>query len=707
MATKLASLFIELAVNGDKLTAELKKSKATTRNWSKDVAKAAGKAKAAFAAVSVGAGIATAGITALYVSNSKTLDLLGKTASKLGDTTEDLRVFGLAAEYGGVSSESMYKNLERLTRRLGDAGDGAGPTAEAIQKLGLNIDDVIQQSPTEAFESIAKALENIENPAQRASIAVALLGKEGISSLNITSDVIQKATDDVEALGGALTSIQVAQIEAANDSVTRLGAGFDLAAERLTFKMAPAVQAVADQLFESAAQGDQLEGVLDSLVLSTLTGFSSVASVSGSMLRFIDGRSEIASLGILGHMMFGKKGFALGAAVGVVAGSVKDTFDSLATGLIDGTTDNIDFTLAEIDRLESKLKLRGAPILDSIFGDEGDAKIQAKIKGLKFQLSIQRQIATIEGGTVSSGVDNALRGTASLTSTAASGFELLAESLNDVISNYGKLGEAANDNGLLAPAGIGSVPDVEEPFKVVGIDLTAPAANESGDDELSPEELELQRKAEFRANYFSEQLGAEKNFQDTWTLFQESGAKDRVKILLNETSGALATLAQHSRTMFQLNKAVGLANATVSIATGITKALELPFPSNIAAAGKVALEGAAQLQTIAGAEFGGSGQVKTPSTTSPTTDVSSVNSSAAANDSSISDGSAGISGGGLTIMGFHTAGASEEQKDDERAQWFQRAQDNDLLVPNADGGFDYTGTGTETSYITPEYSRAS
>jgi hypothetical protein len=73
---------------------------------------------------------------------------------------------------------------------------------------------------------------------------------------------------------------------------------------------------------------------------------------------------------------------------------------------------------------------------------------------------------------------------------------------------------------------------------------------------------------------------------------------------LEQISGAMAS---HSRKMFELNKIAGIANAIISTARGVTKALELPFPLNLAAAATTAAAGMAQVRAIQSQQFGGGG----------------------------------------------------------------------------------------------------
>jgi hypothetical protein len=81
---------------------------------------------------------------------------------------------------------------------------------------------------------------------------------------------------------------------------------------------------------------------------------------------------------------------------------------------------------------------------------------------------------------------------------------------------------------------------------------------------------------------------------------------------VQNVAGALesitAGVAQHSRTMFNINKAAGIANATISAAIGISKTLEnYPYPLSIAMAAAQAGAAFAQVQAIRSTSFGGGG----------------------------------------------------------------------------------------------------
>lgn len=83
----------------------------------------------------------------------------------------------------------------------------------------------------------------------------------------------------------------------------------------------------------------------------------------------------------------------------------------------------------------------------------------------------------------------------------------------------------------------------------------------------------------------------------TWQQDTESIAG----LLQDQTEG----VARHSKAMFEVNKAAGIANAIISTAQGIARAFaDWPFPVSAGIAAVVAASGAAQVAAISSAKFG-------------------------------------------------------------------------------------------------------
>jgi len=116
------------------------------------------------------------------------------------------------------------------------------------------------------------------------------------------------------------------------------------------------------------------------------------------------------------------------------------------------------------------------------------------------------------------------------------------------------------------------------------------------------EALENQRK-EFldrELNQYKDQI---RQTQWLW----ESGAQGKLRVTKGFFNDLLTITQGRSRKLFEFNKALGIADATISTFKGAAKALELPYPYNLVAMAQVAASGMAQVSKIQSVQFGGGG----------------------------------------------------------------------------------------------------
>jgi len=389
-----------------------------------------------------------------------------------------------------------------------------------------------------------------------------------------------------------------------------------------------------------------------------------VTGAMSSLLRFLDGRTEIATYGILGYALFGKKGAAIGAGLGLVKGNIEEIADDIRLQF-GGAADSVEILADKIEGLQGRVEVAtenvALPFIGKFFKDGLD-------KAVADLAAAQAEMAAIMATVPYAGLLD--QETASIASATADGLDLVTTSLQNFVNTYGTLPDGAST--LIAPG--------------------APAANDASsgtpplpspalamdDEPIGLLALQQEKMAAMRNDYFAVQLSKEAQFQDTWTLFQNSGARDRFSILTNETSGALGILGQHSRKMFELNKAVGLANATVYIAEGMTAAWKLGWPLGAVAAATVALNGAAQIASINAAKFGqskiatpvsnvdssvGSGNVAQPTTTSTTSTETSSS---------------------IVVQIYPPIGASQEQIDEAINLAVARNVESGQMIPDTE-----------------------
>lgn len=203
-------------------------------------------------------GIAGAAIGANLVTKQlKAVDALAKTSDKLGITTDALTGLRHAAELTGVASNTLDMALQRMTRRVAEAGNGTGEAKDAIKQLGLNARELAAMSPDQQFQKIAGAMQNVSTQGEKVRLAFKLFDSEGVSLVNTLALGEQGLRDmqaEADRLGISITRIQAAKVEAANDALTRAGASIEGVVRRATIDLAPVIEAVANEFTDAAAE---------------------------------------------------------------------------------------------------------------------------------------------------------------------------------------------------------------------------------------------------------------------------------------------------------------------------------------------------------------------------------------------------------------------------------------------------------------------
>ena len=96
--------------------------------------------------------------------------------------------------------------------------------------------------------------------------------------------------------------------------------------------------------------------------------------------------------------------------------------------------------------------------------------------------------------------------------------------------------------------------------------------------------------------------------------FQIKSAKAQTKTVIGELVGLTQGVAQHNKTMFNINKTAGIANALVGAYESFNRTMgAYPYPINIGLAGLSLAAGLAQVQAIRSTSFSGGGGGTTPS----------------------------------------------------------------------------------------------
>ncbi len=260
----------------------------------------------------VGVGKAVQGINKL----SKSIDGLAKTSDKLGLTTEALAGLRHAAELSGVGANTLDMALQRMTRRIAEAKKGTGEAKDALRELGLDAKTLAQLAPDVAFSKIAKAMENVTNQGDKVRLAMRLFDSEGVALVNtlaLGTEGLQKANDEAKAFGTALSRIDAAKVEEANDAMTRVKAAIEGAGNRISVALSPYIAEIGNQFADAAARSDGFKNAIDNSLVYIAKGIGFVADTFRGLHIVWEGL-KVAFIGLTSHILNGLDGLNKGVA---------------------------------------------------------------------------------------------------------------------------------------------------------------------------------------------------------------------------------------------------------------------------------------------------------------------------------------------------------------------------------------------------------
>jgi hypothetical protein len=291
----------------------------------------------------VGSAFVTAGAlagAAIVKMRMQAIDNLAKTADKLGATTEALRGLQHAAEITGVSTNTMNMALQRMTRRVAEAAVGTGEAKGALQELGLNAIQ-LQKLPLDVqMQKIANAMGNVQSQSDRVRLAMKLFDSEGVALVNTLAlgeqGLIQMAKE-AEALGISISRVDAAQIEAANDSVTRATGVFEGFSNQIAVALSPAITELAANFYQVALDTNEAGNVGQRVAEALFRGFGHVANaVKGIRIAV-----QFVQLGFAKFVQFFLNGVA---KLGSVIDWLAEKYNKIASVL---GMDTIDINVGE------------------------------------------------------------------------------------------------------------------------------------------------------------------------------------------------------------------------------------------------------------------------------------------------------------------------------------------------------------------------
>lgn len=240
----------------------------------------------------VGLGLAAgaAGIGLLVKSSLQSIDTLGKTAQKLGVTSQALQKLRYAANIAGVETRTVDMAVQRFTRRLSEAANNTGEAKDALKELGLNAKELTKLSLDEQMLKLADAFDDVQASGDKVRLAFKLFDSEGVAFVNTLeggSTALRQMFQDAEGLGFILSSSAVKGVEQTNDAIFKLGKMFSGVRDQLVAALAPALRELVDLMRNKLVAAIKQAGGIKKFAKDLAIGvINLVEKISKAIVRF-------------------------------------------------------------------------------------------------------------------------------------------------------------------------------------------------------------------------------------------------------------------------------------------------------------------------------------------------------------------------------------------------------------------------------------
>lgn len=542
--------------------------------------------RAAGTAMTLAASAVTAAAAVVGASIKSAIDeadKIGKLSQSAGVTVEEFSKLKYAADLSDVSTEALGKSMGKLSKAMVEtAGGGAGPAAQAFAALGISVKntDGTLRSSSDVISDVAGKFEGYKDGAGKTAIAIALFGKAGadmIPMLNAGKSGLADSADEAQRYGVVLDEKTSKAAEAFNDNLKRMDTINKGMVLQVTGRMLPAFEQMSETMLKAKESGQTLNSIAD-VITGTLKFLGSTLIVTSDLFRGLATDAvaafNIMKLGI--QWKFGEASEVFKTWQADTATRLGETKSLMSTLWDEVPQFNWTAQLSQITTMNKEVNRLGAEW----------AKVDAPI---------------IKSGEAQK---NALEIYLSSQAKRTAGQRAEAQSVGLSTAAHERLRIALEAEAIVTEKKIPLTDTLRQKIVDTGNAAAAAAMQLQGaqavQDTMSPAEVFAQKMEQQRLLYAAGEISLETYGKKQQQIAEQAGAT--WDIAGASIAGSFATISgafgKESSAMATTAKVFGVIQGTISMFTGAAKALELPFPANIAAVASVLAKGASLVASI-------------------------------------------------------------------------------------------------------------
>lgn len=282
-----------------------------------------------------GAGLATPMLTAAKVFADAGSDLVDM-SQRTGASVEALSELGYAAEQSGSDLTTLEGGLRKMQKAVVAAAEGSDSAQQTFRQLGLSASDLAHLSPDQQFELIADRLAKIQNPAQKAALAMEIFGKSGTSLLPLMANGaagILELRQQAQSLGLVMSTEDAQAAEAFGDTLDTLWKVLRMGVVQIGAAVEPILSDLAQTIIRVSVTASNWIKENRQLIATVFKVAIGVAAAGAALFVLGTLISGVGSaFGLLASLAVGF-GTALGV-IGTVLGALLSPVGAVTAGIV-------------------------------------------------------------------------------------------------------------------------------------------------------------------------------------------------------------------------------------------------------------------------------------------------------------------------------------------------------------------------------------
>jgi hypothetical protein len=300
-AIRAGRAYVEVYADNSPLRRGLRKAEQNIKEFGNAIGKIGKYSLAAGTLIATGMGKA-----ALFTGNmAEKLMVMSKST---GMSIEKISALNYAAKVLDVDINVLGVALKFLSKNLYAAATEGGEIRKVFDNLGVSVSDLTQISSDEKLAKLADAFSNIDNPVERAAMALKIFGRNGTAMLPFLlegSARIRNIMNEAAEFGIVLSTKDVEAAAQFKDQLDKLWEVIKAGTFSLGKSLIPVLQTLSKKLIDSALMIKQWIETHNQAIITALT-WSKNLIITGIALKSLQAATNLASDSLKAFMVVQK-----------------------------------------------------------------------------------------------------------------------------------------------------------------------------------------------------------------------------------------------------------------------------------------------------------------------------------------------------------------------------------------------------------------